>query len=67
MVPTKDVIASYADASAVALALQIEPAWRDGVVEQLTILFANADLVAAFELPDDEEPAPVYEVVRDGK
>ena len=45
---------------------QIEPAWRDEVVGHLMILLANADLVVGLELPDETEPAPVYEVLRDG-
>jgi Protein of unknown function (DUF4089) len=47
-------------ASAKALALTIEPAWTSAVRANLHVIFAQAALVTAFELPDDAEPAPIF-------
>ena len=66
MTRSKETIASYVDASAAALSLKIEPSWRENVIGQLDILLANVDLVAAFELADEAEPATVFEARRDG-
>ena len=59
-------IGEYVDAAAKLLSLRIEPAWREGVIGQLAILFTNFDLVSGFALPDEAEPATVFEVQRDG-
>lgn len=47
-------------ASAQALELPIDPAWRAGVRRNLQLIFSHAALVDAFSLPDDTEPAPVF-------
>ena len=48
-------------ASARALALTVEPAWYPAVRANLAVIWKLAGLVAQFELPDDAEPAPVFQ------
>jgi hypothetical protein len=48
-------------ASARALALPIDPAWYPAVRANLTATWRLAALVTEFELPDDAEPAPVFQ------
>jgi hypothetical protein len=47
-------------ASAQALDLPVEPAWHPAIRFNLEVTFRLAALVAAFPLPDDAEPAPVF-------
>jgi len=54
--PLDDLISATAD----ALALPIDPAWRPAVRTHLEITFQLGKLVEEFELPDDAEPAPVF-------
>jgi hypothetical protein len=49
------------DASAAALALPIEPGWKPAIKGNLAVTLRLANLVAAFPLPDEAEPAPVFE------
>ena len=49
------------DASAGALALPIEPAWKPAIRGNLAVTLRLADMVATFPLPDEAEPAPVFE------
>ena len=51
----------FIDAAAKVLALPIEPAWKPAVKANLAITLRLAALVAEFELPDEVEPAPVFE------
>lgn len=51
---------AYIDASAIALGLTIDPAWRDAVRANLAITFRLAGVVEEFPLPDEAEPAPVF-------
>jgi hypothetical protein len=53
-------IDSFMSASAEALGLTIDPAWRDTVKFNLRLVFDHAARVEAFPLPDDAEPAPVF-------
>ena len=55
-----DPFEAIAAASAQALALPIDPAWRGGVRLNLKLLFQHAARIDAFELPDEAEPAPVF-------
>ena len=50
----------FIDAAAHALALPIEPAWKDAVRTNLAVTLALAASFAEFPLPDDAEPAPVF-------
>jgi hypothetical protein len=55
-----DFIDSLMTASAEALGLTIDPAWRDTVKFNLRLVFDHSARVEAFPLPDDAEPAPVF-------
>ena len=55
-----DAIDALVTASAQALALPIDPAWRGGVRFNLQLLLMVAARVDEFALPDDTEPAPVF-------
>ena len=49
------------DASAAALELPIEPEWKPGIKANLQATLRVAAMVAELELPDEAEPAPVFE------
>jgi Protein of unknown function (DUF4089) len=55
-----DVIETLVAASAHALALPIDPAWRAGVQRNLQLILTHAAIVEQFSLPDEIEPAPVF-------
>jgi hypothetical protein len=54
--PLDDLI----DAAARVLELPIEPEWKAAVRTNLQVTLGHGALVAAFKLPDDAEPAPVF-------
>ncbi len=56
----EDVIEDLMVASAQALGLTIDPAWRKGVEFHLRLVLGHAARVDAFKLPDDAEPAPIF-------
>jgi hypothetical protein len=56
-----DSLDDYIDAAAHALALPIEPAWKPAVRANLEFTLRLAAVVAEFPLPDEAEPAPVFE------
>lgn len=49
------------DAGAAALDLTIEAAWRPAIRGNLAFTLRLANVVAEFPLPDEAEPAPVFE------
>jgi hypothetical protein len=55
--PLDDFIA----AGARALDLKIDKAWMSAVRGHLQVTLRHGALVTAFALPDDAEPAPVFE------
>jgi 1-carboxybiuret hydrolase subunit AtzG-like len=55
-----DTIETLMAASAEALGLTIDPAWRHSVAFNLALILRHAALVDEFKLPDDAEPAPVF-------
>ncbi|MGO9699824.1 MAG: DUF4089 domain-containing protein [Xanthobacteraceae bacterium] len=55
-----DVIDTLVAASAQALSLPIDPAWRASIKRNLHVILKHAALVDQFSLPDDVEPAPVF-------
>jgi len=55
-----DRIEALAAASAQALALPVEAAWRSAIAQNLRLLFHHAALVDEFPLPDEIGPAPVF-------
>jgi hypothetical protein len=54
--PLDDFIA----AGARALDLKIETSWMPAIRDHMQITLRHGALVAAFVLPDDAEPAPVF-------
>jgi hypothetical protein len=52
---------AFMDASAVALGLAIDPAWRAAVRANLAVTFRMGGLVLDFALDDEADPAPVFE------
>jgi hypothetical protein len=56
-----DSLDDYIDAAARALAVPIEPAWKPAVRANLELTLRLAAVVAEFPLPDEAEPAPVFE------
>jgi hypothetical protein len=56
---TNDLDALIA-ASAHALDLPVDPAWHPAIRFNLDVTLRFAALVAAFPLPDEAEPAPVF-------
>jgi len=55
-----DPLDALVDAAARALTLAIEPAWRPAIKVNLAINLEMAAFVAAFALPDQAEPAPIF-------
>ena len=51
---------AIADAMAPLLGLVIDPAFRPGVLQNLKIMAAMADLVLSVPMDEREEPAPVF-------
>ena len=56
-----DHLDAYIDATAQVLGLAVKPEWKPAVRANLDVTFKLAALVAEKELPDDAEPAPVFE------
>jgi hypothetical protein len=56
----KDFLDALVDASAHALGLAIDPAWRASVKINLQLILDHAARVEASALADDAEPAPVF-------
>jgi hypothetical protein len=56
-----DHLDAYVDAAAQALGIPLAPEWRDAVRANLEVAFKLAAVVGEKELPDDAEPAPVYQ------
>jgi hypothetical protein len=57
-----DPLDSFVDAAALALDLPLAPEWRAAVKMNLQVILQQAAMFAAFELPDEAEPAPVFRV-----
>jgi hypothetical protein len=55
-----DVLGRLIDASAQALALPLDPAWKGAIKTNLDVTLRMAAAFADFPLPDDAEPAPVF-------
>ncbi len=56
-----DCFTTYIESSAALLDLVIRPEWMQGVQTNLEISLRFACLLEQFPLPDETEPAPVYE------
>jgi len=53
--------AGYIDAAAALIGLTLDPAHRPGVIVNLDRIAALAALVMNFPLPEETEPAPVFQ------
>ena len=58
---TRDPLDALIGASAQALALTCDPAWVPAIKTNLQVILRQAALVDEFPLPEETEPAPVYE------
>jgi hypothetical protein len=58
--PKRDPLDDFIAAGAQALDLEIYKAWMPAVRGHLQVTLRLGALVAAFALPDDAEPAPVF-------
>ncbi len=56
-----DPLDDYIDAVGKSLALSIEPAWKPAVRANLDVTLKMAQMVQEFPLPDEIEPASIYE------
>jgi hypothetical protein len=61
MTKKPDPLDTYIDSAAALLGLPLEPEWKPAVRANLDVTLKLAFLVAEKELPDDAEPAPVYQ------
>jgi Protein of unknown function (DUF4089) len=59
--PKRDTVDALVVASAQALGLTLDPSWQAGVTFNLQLVLRHAALVDEFALPDDTEPAPVFQ------
>jgi hypothetical protein len=58
---SSDSLDAYIDAAARVLDLTIEPEWKPSVRANLEVTLRLAAVVSEFALPDEAEPAPVFE------
>ena len=59
--PARDPLQDFIVSAARTLDLAIEPGWMDAVRGHLKITLDHGLKVAAFALPDEAEPAPMFE------
>jgi hypothetical protein len=59
--PAHDPLDDFISATAHTLALPVEPSWQPAVKTNLEVILKQAALFTEFSLPDDTEPAPVFE------
>lgn len=55
-----DSLDGFVVAAAQALKIKVDDAWKPAVRTNLQIILRHAEVVEAFPLPDDAEPAPVF-------
>jgi hypothetical protein len=55
-----DPLDEMIEGAAKALGLPLDPAWKDSMRANLEVTLTHGANVAAFELPDEAEPAPVF-------
>jgi Protein of unknown function (DUF4089) len=55
-----DPLDALLESAAAALALPIEAEWRAAIKANLAVNLEMASFVAAFALPDEAEPAPIF-------
>ncbi|MBV8840953.1 MAG: DUF4089 domain-containing protein [Alphaproteobacteria bacterium] len=61
MSKSSDPLDAYIDAAAAALKIPIAPEWKAEIRANLEVTLRLAALVGEKELPDDAEPAPVFQ------
>jgi hypothetical protein len=61
MTDKPDPLDAFITAGAHALKLELAPEWLPAVRQNLEVTLRHAALVGEFALPDDAEPAPVFE------
>jgi hypothetical protein len=61
MATGEDPLDTYIDAASALLGLAIEPGWKPAVRANLAVTLRLAAQVGEFSLPDEAEPAPVFE------
>jgi hypothetical protein len=61
MTKKSDPLDAYIDSAAALLKLPLAPEWKGAVRANLEVTMKLAALVGEKELPDDAEPAPVYQ------
>lgn len=59
--PPTDPLDTYIHAAAVVLGLPIDAAWKPAVRANLDVSLKMARMVQEFPLPDEIEPASIYE------
>lgn len=55
-----EAIEAHLDAATALLSMTVENAWRPSILAHLAATMTAARLVAAFELDDEMEPAPIF-------
>jgi hypothetical protein len=58
---SEDLTDTWITSSAAMLGLPIETAWMPAIRANVEVTFRLAKLVDEFPLPDEAEPAPVFE------
>ena len=58
--PNDDDLDTLIAAGAAALGLALDPAWHAAIRQNLAVSLRHAANVDSFALPDDAEPAPVF-------
>ena len=56
-----ETMKAWIETSAALLKLPIDPAWIPAIRDNLEVTYRLAALVEGFALPDEAEPAPVFE------
>jgi len=56
-----EMLNEWIEASASALSIPVDPSWQGSIRTNLRISLTLAASVAEFPLPDEIEPAPVFE------
>ncbi len=57
-----DAILVWIRSSAAMLKVPLDPAWLPAIQAHVEVTFRLARLIDEFPLPDEAEPAPVYEI-----
>lgn len=61
MQPSDETLDALIAASAALLRLSIAPEWLPAIRQSLAVSYSLAEVVEELELPDEAEPAPVFE------